>query len=238
MRSSYHGNDLTQRKRAKSTNKMTRFEHRIDPPSPVLRKSAPTSPMLSRVAPRLSLKPSSVPSQAHLANHSKRRILQAKDTNVPATDTISSSNDTSDRDYFADPDSDSTERASSPSPSTTPTFQVPTLWPSTPHATMRATSQPPTPTAVDRWTGTLLNLAMTSATSAVPSSPELRYKRLFYPPGPATPDPSVGEPMLGIEGANTSPYTSRPGSRRGSGAGMPLDYSGTRGMLLRKKSYM
>jgi TAG lipase/steryl ester hydrolase/phospholipase A2/LPA acyltransferase len=103
---------------------------------------------------------------------------------------------------------------------------------------MQATSQPSTPTAVDRRTGTLLNLAMTSATSAVPSSPELRYKRLFHQSGSATPDVSVGEPVLEATGANISPYISRPGSRRGSGAGMPLDHSGTRGMLLRKKSYM
>jgi TAG lipase/steryl ester hydrolase/phospholipase A2/LPA acyltransferase len=238
MRSTYHGNDLTQRKRAKSTNKMTRFEQRTDPPSPLLRNSAPTSPMLSRVAPMLSRKPSLVPSQAPLANHLKRRILYVKDANVPATDTISSSDDSSDRDYFADPDSDSTERVPSPSPSTSPTFQVPALWPSTSQAIMRATSQPPTPTAADIRTGTLLNLAMTSATSAALSSPELRYKRLFHPPGPATSDVSVGEPVLRAEGANISPYASKPGSRRGSGAGMPLDYSGTRGMLLRKKSYM
>jgi TAG lipase/steryl ester hydrolase/phospholipase A2/LPA acyltransferase len=226
-RPSYQRNDLTQRKRAKSTNKMTRFEHRIHPPSPVLRKSAPTSPMLSRVTPRLPLQPPS----AHNAKQ-----VKVPDVSVP--DIGSSSNDTSDRDYFADPDSESTDRVSSPSPPTSPTFQGPTLWPSVPQATMRATSQPPTPTAVDRRTGTLLNLAMTSATSAVPSSPELRYKRLFHPSGLATPDVSVGDPVLVAEGAKISPYTSRPGSRRGSGAGLPFDHSGTRGMLLRKKSYM
>jgi TAG lipase/steryl ester hydrolase/phospholipase A2/LPA acyltransferase len=231
---SYQGNDLTQRKRAKSTHKMTRSERRIEPPSPVLRKSAPTSPMISRAT--LS---SPLPSpQTHVANHAKRRSTPVTRINTSVPNIASSSNDTSDRDYFADPDSDSTDKASSSSPPTSPTFPGLTLWPSTPQTRMRKSSQPLTPTAVDRRTGTLLNLAMTSTTSAVPSSPESRYKRLFHPPGPATPDVSVGEPLMESTGVNVSPYASRSGSRRGSGAGMPLDHSGTRGMLLRKKSYM
>jgi TAG lipase/steryl ester hydrolase/phospholipase A2/LPA acyltransferase len=231
MQPSHQRNDLTQRRRAKSTHKLTRFEHRVEPSSPLLRKSAPTSPILSRAI----LRPPVPPPQAHVANHAKRRTWQGKDS-VPGIS--SSSNDTSDRDYFADPDSDSTDKVSSPSPSTSPTFQGPTLWPSTPQAIMRASSQPLTPTIVDRRTGTLLNLAMTSTTSVAPSSPELQYQRLFHHPGPATPDVSVGGMVVRTEAANTSPYTSRPSSRRGSGAGVPLDHSGTKGMLLRKKSYM
>ncbi|KAF1834489.1 patatin-domain-containing protein [Decorospora gaudefroyi] len=232
-RPSSQGNVVPQRQRAKSTHKATRFELRADP-SPVLRKSAPTSPLLSRATLRSPYQPPAVARQAYKANHSKPR-------SSPAPDVISSSNDTSDRDYFADPDSDTTGRLSSPSPPTSPTFQCPTLWPSTPQATMCAVSSPVAPsvtTAVDRRTGTLLNLTMTSAASAAPSSPELQYKRLFHPPGPAAPDITVDEPTWHPEAAHRmSQSTSRPSSRRGSGAGMPLDHSGTRGMLLRKKSY-
>jgi TAG lipase/steryl ester hydrolase/phospholipase A2/LPA acyltransferase len=238
-RPSSHGNELSQRHRAKSTQKMTRFEMKTEPSSPVLRKSAPTSPQLSRATLRLP----SVPKQTHLANHSKRRASEldvAAEPSIPVV--VYSSNDTSDRDYFADPDSDTTEQLSSPSPPTSPTFQGPTLWPSTPQAPMRRpVSQPATPSIVDRRAGTLLNLTMTSATSAtsgIPSSPELRYKRLFHPPGPATPDVSVGAPAVDSTEYFEPKSTSRPGSRRGSNAGMVFDHSGTRGMLLRKKSYM
>ena len=239
-RTSSQDNDLAQRKRAKSTHKMTRFELRTEPPSPVLRKSAPTSPLLSRAAFKASSQPLSVSKQS---------------PGPIQLDPMSSTNDTSDHDYFADPESDTTDGLSSPSPPTSPTFNTPTLWPSTPQATMQAqtTSQPtpppPTQSPLSRRTGTMLNLTMTSAARHssnpnVPSSPELRYKRLFHPPGPATPDVSVGPPVLDVEpvpmNTTRSPSVSRPGSRRGSGAGLglPVDPSGTRAMLLRKKSYM
>ncbi|KAF1939092.1 triacylglycerol lipase [Clathrospora elynae] len=240
------GNDLSQRQRAKSTHKMTRFELRTEPPSPVLRKSAPTSPLLSRVTMRVPPPPMLTPQQGHKANHSKPRSAGLNITGAPVLDLLSSSNDTSDRDYFADPDSDTTDRPSSPSPPTSPKFQGLTLWPSTPQASMRAVSPPITPsitTAVDRRTGTLLNLKMTSARSNAPSSPESRYKRLFHPSGTATPDPHVGSPISPLAESPTIPHSeskfgSRPGSRRGSAAGLILDHSGTRGMLLRKKSFM
>ncbi|KAL1796290.1 hypothetical protein ACET3X_004830 [Alternaria dauci] len=254
-RTSSQDNDLARRKRAKSTHKMTRFELRMEPPSPVLRKSAPTSPLLSRTALKASPQPLSVPKQAHGTDNTRRQW-----TETIQLDPMSSTNDTSDHDYFADPESDTTSRLSSPSPPTSPTYNAPTLWPSTPQAIMQAQPQPTAPRStppaatqspLSRRTGTLLNLTMTSAARHssnpnVPSSPELRYKRLFHPPGPATPDVSVGPPVLDVEpvamDTTQSPPTSRPGSRRSSGAGLGLglldDASGTRGMLLRKKSYL
>ncbi|CAN9337996.1 unnamed protein product [Alternaria alternata] len=254
-RTSSQDNDFAHRKRAKSTHKMTRFELRMEPPSPVLRKSAPTSPLLSRTALKAANQPLSVPKQANGTNKFRRQW-----TETIQLDPMSSTNDTSDHDYFADPESDTTSRLSSPSPATSPTINTPTLWPSTPQATMQAQPQPitshptplpPTQNPLSRRTGTILNLTMTStarhsSNPNVPSSPELRYKRLFHPPGPATPDVSVGPPVLDVEPVATnmtrSPATSRPGSRRSSGAGLglglPVDASGTRGMLLRKKSYV
>lgn len=241
------GNDLSLAHRAKSVHKITRFEHRTEPPSPVLRKSAPTSPFLSRnnVKP---LQPMPTFREAHKANASKARSSEHNNAKSLYLDILSSSNDTSDRDYFADPDSDTTDAMSSHSPPTSPTFQGPTLWPSTrPTTPFISVSQPPTPlitTATDWRTGTLLNLTMTSATANRPSSPELRYKSLFHPSGPIAPDPDTSTLATHPTQEPVTPYTearttSRPGSRRGSqgsGMGLVLDHSGTRGMLLRKKS--
>lgn len=240
------GNDLSHAQRAKSVHKITRFELRTEPPSPVLRKSAPTSPFLSRTIPRIP-QPNST-REAHKANVSKTRSSESNNAKLPILDILSSSNDTSDRDYFADPDSDTTDGVSSPSPPTSPSFQGPTLWPSTrPTTPFVPVLQPPTPlitTATDWRTGTLLNLTMTSTTANTPSSPELRYKSLFHPSGPITPDPNASNSVSQQTPEPMTPYTeprtnSRPNSRRGSqgsGMGLVLDHSGTRGMLLRKKS--
>ncbi|EDU50425.1 triacylglycerol lipase [Pyrenophora tritici-repentis] len=257
-RTTSQGDVLSHRKTTPSY-KMARFTLRTEPPSPVFHKSAPTSPRLSRPGFKSFSQSLFTPTQIHVANRSKRRSAYPN-TSTIHLDPASSTNSTSDQDYFADPDSDTTttnRASSSPSPLTSPTYQVPTLWPSTPPTLMRATtsSQADTPpcttttTPVNRRTSTILNLAMTSATSQssipnAPSSPELRYKRLFHPPGPATPDVSVGPPVLDVEPlryTNPSPGSSRPGSRRGSGVGLGLgvgDHSGTRGMLLRKKSFL
>lgn len=242
---------ISQRQRARSTHKTTRFQLRTSPPSPVLRKSTPTTPFLSRANLRASLQPLSAPKQPNMLYDSYFQPMPNDGT--IQLDPSSSANDTSDQDYFADPDSDTTEDVSSPSPPTSPSVHGPTLWPSTPQALMRPAPQPvsqprpPTPATspLRRRTGTLFNLTMTSATPQStgdngPSSPERRYKRLFHPPGPATPDVSVGPPELEPEPVwpAPSPAASRCGSRRNSTSGMPLDHSGTRAMLLRKKSCM
>ena len=244
------GTDLSQAHRTKSAHKNTRSEPKTEPSSPVLQKSAPTSPFLSRASIKPPFKPTSTAKQTHKANASKPRLSGALTVDATALDVLSSSaNESSDRDYFADPDSDTTDVLSSPSPPTSPNFQVPTLWPSTRQIPMSPAPQPAIPaitTAIDRRTGTLLNLTMTSTTTNAPSSPELRYKRLFHPSAPTTPDPNPSTLSSQQREMPTSYYTesksnSRPGSRRGSangsGLGPMLDHSGTRGMLLRKKSY-
>lgn len=265
-RTTSQGNVLSHRQKPTPSYKMARFTLRTEPPSPVFHKSAPSSPRLSRSGSKGFSQSLFIPDEVHMANRSKRRSAAFPTTETIQLDAGSSTNETSDQDYFADPDSDTTGRASSPSPLTSPTYQVPTLWPSTPPATlMRATSPdttraitptPTTPTTTppppyltnppNRRTGTLLNLTMTSTTTThpstpnAPSSPELRYKRLFHPPGPATPDVSVGPPpppppVLNVEQlhyTNPSPGNSRPGSRRNS-----FDHSGTRGMVLRRKTF-
>jgi TAG lipase/steryl ester hydrolase/phospholipase A2/LPA acyltransferase len=242
--------DISKGARARTTHKSTRFQLRTSPPSPVFQKSAPTTPFLSRAQLQASLQPLSASKKMNDAT----RLQSTPDVEAIQLDPASSTNDTSDQDYFADPDSDMTDGVSSPSPPTSPNFQGPTLWPSTPQAVMRSAPQPipqPTPSPpvnsspLRRRTGTLFNLTMTSATSQstagnAPSSPELRYKRLFHPPGPATPDISVGPPQLEPEFVwpTPSPATSRPSSRRNSASGLPLDASGTRAMLMRKKNCM
>jgi len=248
-RTTSQGNVLSHVQKAAPPHKMARFTLKMERPSSVLQKSAPTSPRLSRPASKGFSQSLYIPDQINTANRSKRRSTGPPKNDAIQLDPGSSTNETSDQDYFADPDSDTTGRASSPSPLTSPTFQVPTLWPSTPPTLLRAVPQhtpPCTVTPVNRRTGTLLNLTMTSASSQssipnAPSSPELRYKRLFHPPGPATPDVSVGPPILDVEPlphTHPSPCASRPGSRRNSGAGLPFDHSGTRAMLLRKKSFL
>lgn len=249
-RTSSQDTNISQRQRARSMNKSTRFQVMTQPPSPVLRKSAPTTPFLSRSQLRAILQPLSAKkvNGAHPQSQSTHNL----NTDAIQLDPASSTNDTSDQDYFADPDSDITDGVSSPSPPTSPNSQGPMLWPSTPQAVMRPAPQPvsrrtpsPPPSPLRRRTGTMFHLTMTSATSQStpgnePSSPELRYKRLFHPPGPATPDISVGPPQLEPEFVwpTSSPATSRPSSRRNSVTGLPLDPSGTRAMLMRKKNCM
>ncbi|KAF1841681.1 triacylglycerol lipase [Cucurbitaria berberidis CBS 394.84] len=250
-----HGNDLAPVHRTKSVHKITRFKLKTEPPSPILRKSAPTSPLLSRATLRSPFQ--TTPKQHYKSDASKPRSSGALTIDASSLDVISSSaNDSSDQDYFADPESDTTDVLSSPSPPTSPSVQGLTLWPSVrqtpmiaaPHPTTTYPATPAVTTAIDRRTGTLLNLAMTSATGTSPSSPERRYKRLFHPDGPITPEPNSGASRLELRDISTPPHTetksnSRPGSRRGSGGGngstlgLTLDHSGTRGMLLRKKSY-
>lgn len=212
-----------------SKQKRTRYEHRTAPSSPLLQRYGPVSPLLSRS----SLKIPPQPQQNLTLKKAKTRPSYH-----PVPDV---SEDSSDRDYFAEVDSDTSVILSSPSPPTSPSNYGPTLWPSfsSQHIPFHPVTQPcipPISTASDRRNGTLLNLAMTSA---APSSPEQRYKRLFHPPGPVAPDvaPIKQSEPYGNDALLDSMPRSRRGSAQGSGLGLVLDPSGTRGMLLRKKSF-
>jgi TAG lipase/steryl ester hydrolase/phospholipase A2/LPA acyltransferase len=236
------GNDAARIKRSKSSHKITRFDMTTEPASPVLRKSAPTSPFLSRASLKLSSSDfTPAPTEPTYANSSRKRS-EAKHTN-PAFHIVSPSTNgegdegeegSSDRDYFAEVDSDTTDVLSSPSPIVSPSSHPVTWWPSTTHpSSFQPISQPSTtppsttPTSSDRRTGLLLNLSMTPA---APSSPELRYKKLFHPPESVAPEASTAPQE------QSSPPSSRRGSAHYPDAFPTIDRSGTKSMLLRKKS--
>ncbi|KAF3004090.1 hypothetical protein E8E13_003529 [Curvularia kusanoi] len=222
--------------------KTLRFATKTAPSSPALSRSALISPNLSRSQPRLP---------THDSLNHKRTLCLPLSAHIRTTDNISSSTnpeDSSDKEYYAEIESDTSELLSSPSPVTSPSSSGPTLWPPTRHTSLLSISAPTTPaisTSSDRHIGTLLNLAMTPAASKVsmPSSPELRYKRLFHPPGPVAPDVNINPPTPNYVETLSSVTPSTPNrspvhSRRGSVAGLVLDISGARGMLRRKKSAM
>lgn len=223
--------------RTRPNSKTLRFATKTEPSSPAF-----ISPNLSRSQPRLP---------AHNSMGFKQALQLATSAHIRTADTISSSTnpeDSSDKEYYAEIDSDTSELLSSPSPITSPNSQGPTIWPPTRHTSLLSISAPTTPaisTSSDRHIGTLLNLAMTPAANKLPapSSPELRYKRLFHPPGPIAPDVNVVSPTPNHVESLCSVTPSTPNrspvhSRRGSGAGLVLDISGARGMLRRKKSAM
>lgn len=267
------------------------------------------------------------PSNPYLSSHPIRRSLQSFDATqfhqFGALDTFSST-------IAADPSSssgaesacetDTTDLLSSPSPPSSPSHPsiiLPTLWPST-RQLFPSASQPATASITTHGIGhrnpSSLNLGMpfksnqASVPPAVrvdtPSTPELRYKRLFHPPAniareeavhPGTqrekqcqPQPlaqmqGLAKPEIQLESQNRlqdsaplfaptitqtpsavsapgreGPFRktkkggkrekkdrknageggdeSRPGSARGPGLGLRLDISGTRGMMLRRKS--
>ncbi|KAF9698900.1 hypothetical protein EKO04_002971 [Ascochyta lentis] len=240
-RPSSQGYESSSVPRTRPDSKTLQFQTKTEPSSPTLSKSALISPLLSRSTPRLPIR----------TNHtsSRERSLKAPSVSGNRTaDTISSSTnpeDSSDKEYYAEIDSDTSEVLSSPSPITSPSSHGPTLWPPTRHTSLLSVSAPTTPamsTSSDRHIGTLLNLAMTPATNVPPpSSPELRYKRLFHPPGPVAPELNVKPPTPNhVESlcsvTPSTPNRSPAHSRRSSGAGLMLDISGARGMLRRKKS--
>lgn len=228
--------------RTRPNSKSLRFATKTEPSSPIWSRKDHFSPLLSRLTPRLPAYDS----------HSSART-QTLEVPIPSgnrtSDTISISTnpeDSSDKEYYAEIDSDTSEALSSPSPVISPSSHGPTHWPPTRHTSLLTVSAPTTPaisTSSDRHIGTLLNLSMTPASSQVPipSSPELRYKRLFHPPGPVAPEVSVKPPtpthMESLCSVTPStPNRSPAHSRRGSTAGLVLDISGARGMLRRKKS--
>ena len=228
--------------RTRPNSKTPRFEAKTEPSSPILLQSALISPLLSRSTPRL-------PAHDNYSLGHRQSLEVPNASGNRTTDTISSSTnleDSSDKEYYAEIDSDTSEVLSSPSPITSPSSHGPTLWPPTRHTSLLSVSAPTTPaisTSSDRHIGTLLNLAMTPATHNVPapSSPEVRYKRLFHPPGPVAPEVNVKPPTpTHVESlcsvTPSTPNRSPAHSRRGSGTGLMLDISGARGMLRRKKS--
>lgn len=241
-RPSSQGRESSTVPRTRPESKTLRFGAKTEPSSPILSKSALISPLLTRSTPRL-------PAQENYGPGHKQCLEVPSASSNRTADTISSSTnpeDSSDREYYAEIDSDTSEVLSSPSPIVSPSSHEPALWPPSRHASLLSVSAPTTPAmsnSSDRHIGTLLNLAMTPATHNIPapSSPELRYKRLFHPPGPVAPELGAKPPTTNLVESLYSVTPSTPNrspahSRRGSGAGVMLDISGARGMLRRKKS--
>jgi TAG lipase/steryl ester hydrolase/phospholipase A2/LPA acyltransferase len=247
VRPSSQGSEYSRDSRTRSSSGTARLGLKTAPTSPVLRKLFPTNPPCPQTLPR-------VHPHAHTNNSIPRRRCATDGTNHDIISSSTNPEDSSDREYFAEIDSDTSE-----SPDLSPASVGLPLW-TPPQILFPCASQPATPTtSSDRRIGTLLNLSMTSATatastapkngSAAPSSPELRYKRLFHPPGPVAPAPPPdlsAQPRIESLSSVTpsTPFSdlvqrSAPGSRRSSGAGLGgvLDLSGTRGMLRRLTSY-
>ena len=244
-RPSSQGYESSSASRIRPNSKALRFALQTEPSSPVLLKRDPfPSPLLSRSTPRLPTHDSRISSRNQTLEVPNPSTTRTSDNTSMSTNP----DDSSDKEYYGEIDSDTSELLSSPSPITSPTSHGPTLWPPTQHTSLLTGSAPTAPaisTSSDRHIGTLLNLTMTPASNkppvAGPSSPELRYKRIFHPPGPVTPEVNVKPPtpthMESLCSVTPStPNRSPAQSRRGSSVGLVLDISGSRGMLRRKKS--
>lgn len=313
------GNDrFSQIQSSKMPQKTTRFKRETAPATLAIPAS---SPMKARRTNQPRARLSSQISRPYLPTHPVRKhvkALEASQSNSSTLDAFSSSTNhdgSSSDDEMSD--SDTSDLLSSPSPPHSPYSAMPDLWPSTRQLFPWA-SQPTTPSIPDALRGSrstsLLNLSMTSDLNpgaAQPSSPELRYKRLFHPPPRAPPPQTVavhserqreiggsiqplGPAFPGLHQTESIPETqkippasifktdsfpetqirdtdntalftpalsplstrdtskvkatpessnkqedkgrsSRRGSAQGVGLGLPIDISGTRGMLLRKK---
>ncbi|PSN63193.1 patatin-domain-containing protein [Corynespora cassiicola Philippines] len=198
------GNDLaTGRRRGRGQPKSTRFERESAPITPIV----PTTPTRSRRldTPHIKLPPQAVQaSKPYLPMNPLKKHTMSLDGSHQSSslDTFSSSTNpdgsSSDGEFSGGIDTDTSDILSSPSPPNSPSAQMPTLWPSTRQVLFPSSSQPATPSmpniAFGNRHASYLNLTMTSF--AEPSSPELRYKRLFHPPGPVAPDPSSVDPDL------------------------------------------
>jgi len=232
---------------------------------------------------------------------------QSSFTTIEAISSTDPEGSSTDEDVFANDGSDTSEILSSPSPPYSPPSRVRDLWPSTRQVLFPSVSQPATPALPASLFGNPTGSVNLNATTNTPSSPELRYKRLFHPPAKVSPAATQRmqpaqkqeikrtlQPLTGLaplqqteslpehqsfplpslkktdsldEGdvdafhppvatPALSPLSTRTDARaedkqpderaqgdgdrterRGStvGLGLPLDYSGTRGMLLRKK---
>ncbi|OCK83476.1 patatin-domain-containing protein [Lepidopterella palustris CBS 459.81] len=187
------GDDRIVRRRAsRPPHKVTIFEHDTAPN---------TMPTIPRRKHHVHVK---IPPQTrqvakpYLPSHAARKYSQSLDCPHPhqlnASDTFSSSTapEVSSAEESA-AETDTSDSISSPSSPTSPSSALPTLWPST-RQLFPSASQPGTPSITSRVFGhrnnSSLSLTMTSkdgngpspaVKTDMPSSPELRYRRLFHP---------------------------------------------------------
>ncbi|KAF2643353.1 patatin-domain-containing protein [Massarina eburnea CBS 473.64] len=183
--------------RARRLHKAAPFVSHTANPTPTVELSSPIFPRFS--APCIQVPPLSS-TKPHLPSHCSRNAARALDFSKPQVKVdVTSSTDpegsSSGEDFSSNDESDTTDFLSSPSPPHSPPSHMPELWPSTRQIVFPSVSTPATPSAPFATFGhrnsSFMNLSMTS--SAAPSSPELRYKRLFHPPGPT---PIPGSPHI------------------------------------------
>ncbi|KAH7078442.1 acyl transferase/acyl hydrolase/lysophospholipase [Paraphoma chrysanthemicola] len=185
------GNDLAHHQRSRSSQHMESSQVDFKPVSPVLRKSAPTSPLLTRASLHFTLQNSVPPATSSMkrpgAGEAKNNRTIAFQILSPTT----GEEDSSERDYYAEAESDTTNDQLSPSPTTSPSnygtaswsspYSVPLLSNPQPHKPSPSATTHVAPIPPERRNDILESLRMTPATEAKPSSQELQYRKLFHP---------------------------------------------------------
>ena len=160
-----------------------------------------TSPIFSRdSAPRSkSHRPDA---KLYLPSHPSRNGVRSLDfgkslAKIDVTSSTDPEGSSTGDDTSSNDESDMTDIQSSPSPPRSPPLRIPDLWPSTRQVVLPSKSNPPTPAGpsvlLDSHTNPSSNPAMPPA--AAPSSPELRYKRLFHPPTPIPGSPDISSDL-------------------------------------------
>ncbi|KAF2140999.1 uncharacterized protein K452DRAFT_299063 [Aplosporella prunicola CBS 121167] len=130
--------------------------------------------------------------------------------------------------------SDSEQDGASVSSMDSPPSPLPHVW--QPADLFASVSQPSTPNLGNRSSlrspsSPFLAMTQTPTAATQPSSPERIYKRLFHPPV-KTQSQLEDSPDIPDDKQKNMPNEGR---RRGSGSGLQIDISGTRGMLMRRK---
>lgn len=182
--------------------RMNRSVNHAAYPTPLVQITSPT--FSRRFSP--GIKTAAHSSKPFLRTHPSRigtRSLDITNPNFATIEVISSTDQegsSSGADLSGNDESDTSDLLSSPSPPRSPP-RLPELWPSTRQFVFPSLSNPSTPnTPVPgsrHRSRSSVNLEVPQpGQPGVPSSPELRYKRLFHPPPPPTPPMGAPRPSV------------------------------------------
>jgi TAG lipase/steryl ester hydrolase/phospholipase A2/LPA acyltransferase len=159
----------------------------------------------SFLRPRKSQPPIPPPSKAHLPAHGPSIATDFSKHSCSTADASSTDLDSSgDEDSYSNEDSNTSGILSSPSPPRSPP-RGPELWPSA----RQLPSTPAKPSATRNHRRYYSSISARMMAAATPSSPELRYKRLFHPP-PGTPPPEPRRSLQPLTEAPTAQETMSP----------------------------
>lgn len=170
--------------RNRRLNKSEHFINLAAQSTPAVEITAPSFPR--RLSPQVKMSPQPI-ANSHLATHGSSAATQSLDFSkhsYSTADATSTDLDSSgDEDSYSNNESDTSEILSSPSPPCSPP-RAPELWPSARQVPFQPSSNPSTPSLSSTAFGHRHNSSISARImpSATPSSPELRYKRLFHPP--------------------------------------------------------